>query len=226
FHYQHGVNILNDGTIALFNNGDTAIKTGFSKVVNFSQPSATDKEGKILWEYECNFDSSNVWKSARGGNVDELNNHNYLVCMGAITRVFEITKSKEIVWNAIAEQNAGDGHGWVQKPIYRAHYTSSLYTCYFTAQCNIDTLSRLSPAFKLKIYNEGTDGDSYSISVTTASKSFGEKNQSVIVEGGKSVTFGFAPLKNSVKAEKVEVVIMSNTNPDLKRKISLQWVVK
>src|ERR1019366_8319741 len=171
-----------------------------------------------------NFDSSGAWKSARGGNVDKLNNHNFLVCMGAINRIFEVTRDKQVVWNALVEQNTHNDSGWIAKPLYRVHYTSSLYPCYFTVQTNRDSLSKTNASFTLKIFNKGTESDSYSVSVLSPSKSFNQNRRSTTIRAGRSANFEISPATIPATGEKVEVVVRSNTNPDLKRKFVLQWV--
>ena len=226
FHHEHDANILADGTLSVFNNGDTSSKDGFSSVVNFSQPSETDKESKVVWKFECNFDSTGVWKSVRGGNADELKNHSFLVCMGAINRVFEVTRDKQVVWNALIEQNSNNDSGWVPKPLYRAHYTSSLYPCYFTAQTNRDSLSKTNSSFTIKVFNEGTENDSYSVAVLSASKAVNEKKGSAIIQPGRSANFSISPGTVPTTSEKIEVVVTSNTNPDNKRTLILHWVAR
>ena len=80
FCHQHGVSILRDGSIALFDNSDTRLQDKPARALIFSQPVNNDTS-KILWQFDCIFDSA-IAKSTRGGNVDELPNGNMLVCMG------------------------------------------------------------------------------------------------------------------------------------------------
>ncbi len=220
FYLQHDANILNDSNIAVYNNDDFAAKDKPSSVVVFTQP-IVGQPSVISWKYDCVFDHNQSDKSYKFGNVDELPNTNFLVCMGTNGRVFEVTRNKQIVWNCTlenAEQKDTDKNAF---PIYRAHYTSSLYPCYFTAQADRYTLSGKSNSFNLKIFNEGTEDDTYTITVTSTSKNFEKQLATTVVPKGKSYSFDIELNKQPVAGETVEVVVKSTTNPGFERKLKV-----
>jgi hypothetical protein len=220
FFKQHETALLRDGSIAVFNNNmarDNPDKADHhhSSVVIFTQP--TDSiNSRVIWKYECQFDSINI-ASHRGGGVDELKNGNLLVCMGTVNRIFEVTRDKRIVWSSIIEQRDQQDSIWVPVVLYRAHYTSSLYPCYFTTQTNLDTLNKKSASFQLRIFNDGTEDDSYQVSISSASGCYQKHFSTAILPGSRSVRFEIAPDKVPTTNDKIEISVKSKTNPDFKR---------
>jgi len=163
-HLQHDANILDDGTLAIFNNNDYPGRDSIPSVIILSQPDS----GKVLWQFNCGFDSLNRRATRNGGNVDQLSNGNFLVCLGNLNRIWEVTKDKRLVWQATIKMNPKDGVDYSYR-LYRAHYISSLYPCYFTFQPNTDSISRKEPRFSIKLFNKGSESDTYVVKVTAPS---------------------------------------------------------
>ena len=222
---QHSVTLLHDGSLAVFNNnsypeaayinlpalgsknvGQPPPSGGaVSGIVVFSQPTDT-ANSRIVWQYDCRFnDAPNL--SARGGNVDELYNYNLLVGMGAVNRAFEITRTKRIVWNALIEKYEDYDTSWHAFPAYNVHYASSLYPCYFTVQ----TSTGKSNGTQIKIFNNGTEDDSYTVGVSTSSTGGIKKLISTgTVHPQKSVSVNCPPTGATI-------TVTSNTNPGFSR---------
>ena len=215
---QHGTSLLADGSLAVFSNnvqppGFSVTDATASSVVVFSQPVAGENS-KIVWKYDCAFDSADNL-SHSGGNVDELKNKNLLVCMGEVNRVFEVTRDKKIVWNALIESYDAEDSTWRKFALYRAHYTSSLYPCYFTVQSNKRMVSDGKVTYGIKIFNDGTEDDSYTISITSAT---GNKQFSTsIVKSKRCAEFEVKP-----DSGYVHVTVISKTNVGLKRIVTIQ----
>lgn len=227
FSKQHDVTLLADGSIAVFSNGtlppvNSGIAKEPSKVVLFSQP-ADRSASKIIWQYDCIFDNE-VLHSTRGGSVNGMKNGNLLVCMGTVSRVFEITRSKKIVWQVQVAKYAGKISMWVARPLYKAHYCSSLYPCYFTVQAEYDTLTEKSPAVKLRIFNVGSENDSYVIKVSSADGNYKSEISTASVQNGISANFEIRPGAIPKSSENVVVSVTSKTNPDFVRTITLRFL--
>ena len=63
-------------------------------------------------------------------------NANLLVCTGSTGRIFEITKSKEIVWDAIVRsKQTGEDTTWKDMPQYRSSWTAGLKRYYVLITC-------------------------------------------------------------------------------------------
>ena len=218
FSKQHGAILMRDHDIALFNNRDPrAVATGgapYSSVVIFSQP--TEKSNsKIKWSYDFKADNLSV----RGGNVDELKNDNLLVCMGMINKVCEITPDKRIVWSATIERRKDVNTKWLPFPVDRAHYTSSLYPCYFTVQTSCDTITKMQRSFQLKVFNDGSDEDTYHVNISSTSGNYQMQLNTAVVTGGKSLNIPLSPGPIQEGKDKIEVTVTSVTNPDMKRTV-------
>lgn len=224
---QHETSLLHDNAIAVFNNGNfqPADAGGafprISSVVIFTQPSDSINS-RLIWKFDCRFDSLDNL-SIRGGSVDEMKNGNLLVDMGTVNRVFEVTRTKRVVWNALIEKfNPGDS-SWQPLALYRAHYTSSLYPCYFTIQTNVDTLTDKVQKFQLRIFNDGTEEDTYQVNISSKTGVYKKQFTTDIVTGRKSIRFEIAPEKIPTANDIIEVSVTSKTNPDLKRSVNVRY---
>jgi hypothetical protein len=158
FHAQHDVTLLRDGNIAVFNN-DSVSKDGVvSSVVIFS-PAAPGEESGLIWKFNCDFDGANDGRSEKCGSVDEQPNGNLLVNFGTINRCVEISRDKVIVWNAFTESYNSQTKLWMPAGQYRSHWSSSMYPCYFGA----DIINRNRNGFDVRVWNEGSEADSYTV---------------------------------------------------------------
>lgn len=230
FKFQHGAKVMKDGRVLVFNNGDAKLNQQPSSAVIFDQPN-DNTASKIIWEYKTVFDSLPE-KSSRGGNADELPSGNILICMGMgplgtgrnappvmppnpvgtapaalphagspipLTRIVEVNRNNEIVWSARLNKSA-----------YRAHYVSSLYPNYFTAKISAPyTTGHLL----LTVYNEGTENDSYNITVKVTKTGKTETFILPEVAAGAHRDLNVAPVKLPVAGEPVEITVASATNP-------------
>ena len=139
--------------------------------------------------------------------------------MGEPGRTFEVTPDKQLVWNAIPERNTHSDSGWVPQPIYRAHYASSLYPCYFSCQLDKDTLGNRDSYFSIRIFNVGTESDSYTINITSTSDSFNQGLTTQSIQAGTSQYLKITANKHPSAKERIEIAVTSNTNTDLKRNL-------
>jgi len=207
---QHGTTLLRDGSLAVYNNNPKPAlapgETAASEVVVFTQP-VQGAASKVTWKYSCNFSTGDNMGSV-SGNVDELKNGSLLVCMGAVNRIFEITRNKKITWNAVVEAYNTFDSTWKKFPLYRAHFTSSLYPCYFTVQ----TTSK-----GIKIFNDGTENDSYLVNIPSASGTNSEFS-TVQVHAKSSLSL---PVKPGAQGAS-PVTITSKTNPAFKRVVYIK----
>ena len=214
FMKQHGLTLLHNGNLALFNNNpQPMLKPGEraqSAVVVFTQPADTGCS-KIAWRYACDFDSAENMASV-GGNVDELKSGNLLVCMGAVNRVFEITPDKKVVWNAVVETFNTIDSTWRKFSLYQAHYTSSLYPCYFSIQ----TQQAIGAAeTQLKVFNDGSEDDDYVVEISGYA---GKKQFSTgTVHSKKSVGYNI-----NTYALPARVTVTSKTNPAFIRVVDVR----
>jgi hypothetical protein len=222
FQFQHNPEIPQKGEISVYDDED-ASKSGYSNAVIFSEPTWLHPKGKIVWKYECRFDSLEHNRSERGGSVIQLPDKNLLVCQGSINQVFEINRKKYISWRAVFEKK-GKNSIWVPAGLYRAYYTSSLYPCYFTAQTDKDTLSAGNATFRLRVFNKGTENDSYSIKISIPSSNNPPiALSSAIVPPDRSQVIKIPLVNHPAENSNIEVEITSNTNKNLQKKLVLQW---
>ena len=215
-HLQHDANILSDGSIAVFNSNDYPKFDTLPTVLLISQKPADS--GKVIWQYTCQLDTLERFISRNGGNVDELKNGNLLVCTGTVDRIFEITRDKKIVWQANIKSNKYDNENYGHR-LYRAHYLSSLYPCYFTCQTDKDTITTKASTFNIKIFNKGSEADSYNIQLSSGK--YLQQVSTQNVSSNHSALVKINSGKHLQKGNLLDVIVTSQTNPYFQRKIQL-----
>lgn len=115
YYGQHDLRLLQNGNIMVFDNGwERPASHSYSRIVEFERGS-----GRIVWEYsdrpKTNFYSSYI------SGVDPCPNGNVLVCEGQTGRIFQVTRSGEVVWEYI-NQHFADSNGETDNCVYRARF--------------------------------------------------------------------------------------------------------
>ncbi len=220
---QHELMLSPDGNkILVFNNNDINNTVNSSEVIEFSQPKG-ESPTKITWLFDCRFDALGNGKSIRGGGVQYMDGDNVLICMAGGGRVTEVNKkTNEVVWDCIFSKEM-DTKQTVPITLYRTHYNTSLYPCYFTAQSPLDVVDAKTSSINLTIYNEGTNEDSYTITVSTDTVTKISHEQSEVVAPAESQTISISIDKRTLSKTGLTITVFSNTNNDLKKKVVLPF---
>ena len=165
-----------------------------------------------VWQFNCSLDSQNNF-SLRGGSVNELKNGNILICMGVINRTFEVTRNKRLVWSAVTEKYDTAGLIWSTFSLYRAHFTSSLYPCYFTVLGFPDNLDAEGNSLNLSIFNNGDQADSYNVNVSSPDGAYNYHYATGPLAAGKKTPVQINPGKTPVGTTQVMVTVTVNYKP-------------
>src|SRR5690606_771226 len=72
------------------------------------------------WAFSCDMNDSVKTMSGSGGSVYELKDGSMLVSMGAVNRLFVVSKDKRRIWNAFIEARPADR--WRGIPNYRSSF--------------------------------------------------------------------------------------------------------
>jgi hypothetical protein len=139
---QHDPTMLKNGNIMLFDNGT---HRGYSRVVEMNPISR-----EIVWEYSDHDDTPSEFFSAFTSGVCPLPNGNMLVCQASdmaptlstrvlaavsrrlfkkqtsFSRLFEITRAKDVVWELLVSHSGPLYLGVYQAPKYSEAYVASL----------------------------------------------------------------------------------------------------
>ena len=212
-HMQHDAAIQDDGSIIVFNNNDYPGTDSIPHVLIFSQ--AADRSGQVIWSYDYHLEPSELGQGRTRGNVERLKNGNILVSTGSVNRIFEVTRDKKIVWEATYKPKEFPGYRF-SHILYRAHYVSSLYPCYFTFTIDRDTLTKESAKFNITIFNRGSEEDGYEITINEPGNLFiSVLEESIKPNSSKSYALSTIDRK---EPHQILVTVGSRTNPDLVRK--------
>ena len=143
---QHSISKTAEGYLCLFNN-NSLTQNSVPRLVIMEEPADPKDDLKKIWEYSCTLDGLSErelhiyskysehrqvrqtknkfsnWKLrlTSGGNVCELPDGSLFASMSMpFSKTFIVTKSKEIIWNAIPEQRPSKDSLWNVSPTYRA----------------------------------------------------------------------------------------------------------
>ncbi len=163
FRSQHDAHVTGHNSILVFNNNSLR-SGGVSSVVEF-RDSFGAKDSSLLWKLELDFDTLTKGKSMKGGNVLELANSNLFVCAGELNRIFEVTRSKEIVWDAFIWLRTKQDTLWKPFPQYRASLLGSLIKHHFMIRLEDVKKNKNTVSVNYSIYNTGNYSDNYIIEI-------------------------------------------------------------
>ena len=112
--HQHHPTWLPSGKVMLFDNGCHRRGASRSRIIEVDP-----ETGEIGWEYtgtpDISFFSYNI------SSAERQPNGNTVICEGAPGRIFEVTQSKEIVWEYVNPFYGEAGGGPPQNGVFRAH---------------------------------------------------------------------------------------------------------
>lgn len=214
FKSQHDANVTSHNSIFIFNNnGPRGEGSGISSILELKD-NVTEKDSVLLWRFDLDFDSLSDGRSANQGNVVELPNTNVLLCAGAINRIFEVTKNKEVVWDAFVLSKAKNGKTFDPFPQYRCHWMLQLNEYHFIVGTPSPIARQAGTAnFKIAVSNTGNADDSYLIEIYDGNKLIYKKKSGLVV---KQTTQDQAlSFKLPAKVKQLTIKVSSTHSKDL-----------
>ncbi len=213
FFKQHDASVTKHNSLLVFNNNRN--KTGGGDVASVLELNTrpTSKENLLLWSFRLDFDTLTNGKSISGGNVVELPNSNLLVCAGLLNRVFEVSRKKEVVWDAFVEFKRNNE--WQAAQLYRCNWVRLLKRYCFIPV--IVAEAGKTKKITIQINNTGNTADQYQIDVLdTEGKVLSSSKTTLIKENQKSSM----PLDKKIASsdKKKIVVIRSLLSPTSKER--------
>jgi hypothetical protein len=225
FQYLHAPILLPDGNIMVFNNNNlekSSKPINTSSVVIFSQPKSERDSSKKIWEFLCNFDSLYKSYSFRTGNSIFLENSDIIVNMGdPVSRIFQVTKDKKIVWDCYTEKFSIEKETWISSCNFTVFYSKSLYPVYFTVtnSFNPDTLKyQKNLKFEFILHNKGSSSDRYIVKYFVNNTIFKTYFTDEILPD-RSNKIGIDFKKENISHQKINISINSISNPHFIRDI-------
>jgi hypothetical protein len=188
FRLQHDATVLRNGTMAVINNDSIKDPAVVSSLVVFSLGENNMPKGEELFRFKFDFDSLCNGKSLKLGNVEELNNGNYLVNMGAVHRIFEVTPKGEITWDIFVEKLDTFKRVWRFHPQYRVAVTSSLYPNEFTTKWTPKKGKGDQLIGSLSLFNVGSEKNRYTVFVQQENGTWVALTEIPTIESGQSRT--------------------------------------
>lgn len=163
FKQQHDAKSTTRNSILIFNNNGPKGNFGISSIIELSVD-PLKSANPVIWSFTLDFDSLTKGRSGSGGNVNELPNGNILLCAGQLNRIFEVTKNKEVVWDAfLYALHKSDGK-WHTMPQYRASWTPKVVFNQLYTDLKLKQKSgKKSMTFDLEVFDPLLPNDTYEI---------------------------------------------------------------
>ncbi len=196
---QHHVTKLKNGNLLMLNNGLGTPPIERTSVLEIEEPAGAGVLSEPVWNYIFDFANPIFNHVPRMGGVTELENGNLLVGTGIFNRIFEMNRNFEVVWESNLTRKDTVSQNFNPVPVYRAHFMRSLYPSYFTIEL-------LKQSKSLLIVNEGTENDTYQVSVLDKNKRTKSRHVFYITKES-SFKVRLAELQ---KDDSVEVIPVSN----------------
>lgn len=216
FKKQHAAVPFDSNKIVVFNNNlNTA-----SSVLVFTETDEKSQLSQKIWEFVCDFDTLMPSYSEKMGNVQVLKNGNFLVNMGSVARLFEVTNNNEVVWNCLPQKWNRELSIWQPITNYRINYQRSLYPKYFSVSLRKD--SNNNDYFLIQ--NEGSENDSYTVSFSMQGKKVKDEVKLYIPSdnGEKVYVKDYFSEKQRKKEITIRVISNSNSRQVYERKMNFQ----
>jgi len=124
---QHSVRRSDDGYLYLYNNNSCVHGPSLPQIIKMQEPANSKGQLKKIWEYDCTIDglgkdNNTVYKFPSGGNVVELPDRDLFINMSSVySKVFILSKDKEVLWSAIPEKWVSKAKKWGMIYQYRAN---------------------------------------------------------------------------------------------------------
>jgi len=211
FVQQHDPNPTTRKTILLFNNNGARNKAT-SSIVEIRDKGYRN-DSLLVWKFSLDFDTLTNGKSISGGNVMELPNGNVFLAAGYLNRIFEITRKKEIVWDAFLFCKNSSDTSWQKFPQYRARWFPKISDARFIIQTK--KLTKNGNLFEqiIAIHNFGNTNDQYEITVLDGDKIVKKQKTAYIKPTDKSQqTISFKTNNMNTNTLKIEVRAMGASN--------------
>ncbi|MES2690931.1 MAG: aryl-sulfate sulfotransferase [Bacteroidota bacterium] len=216
FAAQHAPVLLKNGNIMIFNNN---VPERSSSIIELA-PDPSNGNCTKIWEYvlEEHVNESpygGKTNSAKMGIATELPDGNILVGMGQLNRIFEVTKNKFLAWEIYPETRRDSLLPWTEAPSYRVSYSSSLYPSYFTIEHrNASSQLKAGQNISLRINNEGSENDRYTIALLSDDKHIEQRNMVTDITGETSayLELKVVPLHALAVPVKIKVILQKAGN--------------
>jgi hypothetical protein len=211
FRNQHDAGITNHNSILIFNNYVIPNEGGTSSILEL-RDNVTDIDSVLLWKFDLNFDTLSDGRSLSQGNVTELPDSNLLVCAGVLNRVFEVTKKKEVVWDAFILYQEKRSGAWKPSPNYRCNWIADILEYHVIPEITSPAVLE-SGTLKLEmlLHNTGNADDSYLVEIYSGNKLV-HKVKTTRVEKGQELTQSIS-VKLPPGSKNLEAKISSLSSP-------------
>jgi hypothetical protein len=216
FRRQHDASVTKRQTILLLNNNSPPGGGGGVSSVMEIKENGLVSDSLVVWKLNLNFDTLTDGKSISGGDVVELPNSNLLVCAGLLNRLFEVSRKKEIVWDAFVQAKRDEETEWRNSPQYRCNWVKELKWIHFLCREQSFKKKGKELEYTLNIYNTGSHPDHYIVDLVNENSTSLLKTETKPVKPGSNLKHTLTINEKDLQSKELLVIIKSKQASDFK----------
>lgn len=222
FKQQHDAKPTARNSFFIFNNNGPKGNFGISSIIELTADS-TKASDPVMWSFNLDFDTLTKGRSGSGGNVNELPNGNIFLCAGQLNRIFEVTRQKEIVWDAFVYALQKSDNKWHAMPNYRASWVEEVRSHQLFTTISQKKKSKSGQLqVQLSVFNPLAPNDDYEISAQNASTGELLICEQILITSQiglcKKLTLQIG------EAKSISLLVRSKSNPQIVKKVI--WTTK
>jgi hypothetical protein len=208
FRQQHDANVTNRNSILILNNNGARKTTAISSIMELKD-NVQPGDSVLLWQFDLNFDTLTNGRTNSSGNVVELPNGNLFLCAGQLNRLFEVTRDKEVVWDAFTYALMKRDSVWRPLSNYRGSWVKEIALDHILAEViSVKKQKDNILTIELSVYNVNERDEAYTIEILAGG------NASAYKVNTKKIN------KNTHVTEKLNIPITESLTKTLTLRIS------
>lgn len=184
FKQQHDARVTNHNSILILNNNGSRKNDEPSAIMEL-RDNVKMGDSVLIWRFDLNFDTLTNGKSYSGGNVTELPNSNLLLCAGQLNRIFEVSRKKEIVWDAFIYAYSKQENVWQSMPNYRGAWINDFEIKHFPVDVINFKNKKNNCQLDIEIHNVNKFSEALEIEITQGGKTVHSQKTETIMAGKK-----------------------------------------
>jgi len=197
FKQQHDARVTNHNSIFILNNNGARKNDAPSAIIELKD-NVQIGDSVLLWKFNLDFDTLTNGRSNSGGNVTELPNSNILLCAGQLNRIFEVTRAKEVVWDAFIYSFNKQENVWQAMPNYRGSWVQDFEIRHLPVEVLAFKNKKNNCNLELEIHNVNASAEAFDIEIAQDNKIIYQGKTDEIKAGNKiNKLLTFMAIKNS-----------------------------
>jgi hypothetical protein len=219
FKQQHDARVTSHNSILILNNNGARKNDSPSSIIELKD-NIEKEDSVLLWQFGLDFDTLTDGRSNSGGNITEMPNSNILLCAGQLNRIFEVTRSKEVVWDAFIYSFGKQDSVWRDMPNYRGSWVQNFEIGHLLFNpVSIKKKKNELISVELNVYNVNSFPESYKIEINSEEGSQLFTGKTAVIPSGDKTRSFIEFTKGIINNGNLMISLTSVNNPKMTKKI-------